>query len=140
VSHQYSTGDEDDVLIMPQWNYRATTTLNLSILNVEEAPAKDALISVSVKITGCNEKRSEHKTFMLRDNDIKKINNIDYQILEALTNLKVNLSMKTWISMLAITKGQRVSGFALKVISLNSSAAGRIIRSKSPTLWCDDWS
>ena len=44
---------------------------------VEEAPAKDALVSVSVKIIGRNEKRSEHKkTFMLRDIDVKKIDNI----------------------------------------------------------------
>ena len=68
------TGIEDDVLVMPHSPLGDYDPEPIDP-EVEEVPAKDALISVSVKITGCNQKRSE-QNIMLRDIDVNKINNI----------------------------------------------------------------
>ena len=70
-----STGVEDDVLVMPHSPLGDYDREPIDP-EVEEVPAKDALISVSVKIIGRNQKRSEHKTFMLHDIDVNKIDNI----------------------------------------------------------------
>ena len=55
-----TAGSEDDVLVMPPSPLGDYEPESIDP-EVEEVPAKDALVSVSVKIIGRNQKRSEHK-------------------------------------------------------------------------------
>ena len=89
-----STGIEDGVLVMPHSPLGDYDPESIDP-EVEEVPAKNALVSVSVKIIGLDQKRSEHKTFMLHDTYVKKIDNIRSLFKKFLTNLEVNLSIKT---------------------------------------------
>ena len=102
---------------------------------VEEAPAKDALVSVSVKIIGRNEKRSEHKTFMLRDIDVNKIDNIrslKQQILDQFGSEFVDKDLEFSVGYFKGTTRIWVR------TQSDLSELLRIIQSKSTTLlWCD---
>ena len=91
------TNEDHDVLVMPH-SPSAELLGDESIdheVEEQEAPGKDELISVSVKIIGRNEKRSEHKTFVLRDIDIKRLTISDPWNNRFLTNLEMSLLMKT---------------------------------------------
>lgn len=67
-------------------------------------------------VTGRNEKRSEHKTFMLRDIDMKKIGNIrslKQQILEQFGSEFVNQDLDFNVG---YHKGTMRIGFVLRMI------------------------
>ena len=101
---------------------------------VEEVPAKDVLISVSVKIIGCNEKRSEHKTFMLRDIDVKigNIRSLKQQILDQFGSEFVNQDLDFNVG---YHKG---TTHILVRTQDDLTELLHIIQSKSTTqLWCD---
>ena len=130
------TNEDHDVLVMPH-SPSAELLGDESIdheVEEQEAPGKDELISVSVKIIGRNEKRSEHKTFVLRDIDIKKIDNIrslKQQILDQFGNEFVDEDLNFNIG---YHKG------TTRIWIRTESDLGellRIMQSKSPTLWCD---
>ena len=102
---------------------------------VEEVPAKDALISVGIKVIGRNEKRSEHKTFMLRGIDVKKIENIwslKQQILDQFGSEFVDKDLDFSVGYYKGTTRIWVR------TQSDLSELLRIIQSKSTTqLWCD---
>ena len=132
-----TTGDDDDVLVMPHSpSIERLSNYDTESIDpeVEEAPAKDALISVSVKIIGRNEKRSEHKTFVLRDIDVKKIDNITSMKKQILNQFGSGFVNEDLDFNIGYYKG--TTRIWIRTES-DLTELLRIMQSKSLTLWCD---